>query len=590
MSYKVSIVVPARNEDWLSNTVEDVLSKTGDETELRVILDGAWPVRPIADHPRLTMIHLPVSIGQRAAINLGVRSSTADYVVKMDAHVSVDQDFSNKLIQDYEPGTVVVPRLYNLHVFDFKCSACKTRTYQGPIPTICNTCKDPKAMFERILVWQPRWHKRTDFMKFDEELKFGYWGSLGERPEIQAQGDIADTMSLLGACFFMSRRHFWDLDGCDEKTGGWGQQGSEVSIKAHTYPGSRLRVNKRVWYSHLFRTSAGFSFPYSLSHQQTEHARNYSRDYWMNNRWPKQSRPLSSVVSQYWPIPGWSTEALDRLKDSEKGRKRFAAPTPNPTEFVQVNDRWYVKSAPKDSLSVGICYYTENGCPEPIFTTVQEQISRVANGHQIVSVSLKPLPNFGDNIVLGLERGWLTMAQQILAGLSLLDTDVVFMAEHDVLYGKDYFSSFIPPDRSKIYYNENVWRVRSDTGEALFTYHKSVSQMCGDRRVLIDHYRERIARIEKEGFRFRMGFEPGTKSLKNGGFDDLRSESWWAPTPNIDIWHGKNATRCMWEKTDYRNEKFTFGWDKRPSVPGWPDPIMGRFPEFLEDIRLGNVK
>lgn len=578
MKFQTDIIVPARNEEWLGLTIKDVLENTSDACGLIVILDGAWPITPIEPHPRLTMIHNQVSIGQRAAINQAARLSTADYVVKLDAHCRVDKDFDLKLIQHYEPGTVVVPRLFNLHVYDLRCTNCGTQTYQGPMLTHCTHCNQD-AKHERVVIWEPRWSRKTDFMKFDESLRFGYWGSFKDRPE--AQGDIANTMSLLGACFFMSRKHYWDIDGSDESHGGWGQQGSEISIKAHLYKDGRLRVNKLVWYSHLFRTQPGFGFPYPLSHGQTERARTYSQDFWLNNKWKKASRPLSSMIEQYWPIPGWSQESLDALKAGESGSKQFA-----PTQVVEqkpaaAEPRKYVQSA-KSEASIGIVYYTDNRLDPRIMDAVQRQITKNLNGHQLVSVSLKPLA-FGDNVVLGLQRGFLAMAQQILAGLSLLDTDFCFMAEHDILYSDKYFSSFIPPRRDRVYYNENVWRLRTDTGETLFHYHKSLSQMCGDRSMLIDHFRERIARIERGDSSFRMGFEPGTKSIRNGGVDDLRSEVWFAATPNIDIHHGQNCTKLLWEPSEYRNIKFTQGWQKADHVPGWSGKTLGRFNEWLAE-------
>lgn len=578
MAYKLSIIIPARNEEWLGRTIDSVLTNTGDETEVITVLDGQWPVEPIPPHPRLTMIHHAVSIGQRAAINEAARLSSADFVCKLDAHCKVDQDFGNKLIDKYEAGTVVVPRLYNLHVFDFICNRCGNRTYQGPKPTNCNACNDSPD-FERVIVWQPRWNRRTDFMRFDDTLKFGYWGAFKDRPE--AQGEIADTMSLLGACFFMSRKHYWDIDGSDEAHGSWGQQGTEISLKANLYKDGRLRVNKATWYSHLFRTQPGFGFPYALSHKQTEHARNYSRDFWTGNKWKKASRPLSSLLNQFWPIPGWTQESLDKQKASELGKKQFAP--------AQADDRkpQFVKSAPEPEGSLGICYYTENQCPQPIFSAVQKQLLRCANGNQLVSVSLKPI-EFGDNVVLGLQKSYLTMFQQILAGLSLLDTDFVALAEHDVLYAPEHFQ-FRPPRRDVYYYNQNVWTVSARTGETLFRYRNSTSQLIADRCLLIDHYRERIARTEKEGFSFRNGFEPGTRSTRHSGYDDFKNSAWFSSRPNIDIRdHGKNLTKTLWKPEQFRNVKYTAGWQESDRVPGWPGISLGRFDEWLTKISPEN--
>lgn len=120
---KLSILIPARNEEWLGNTIDDILAHTSDETEVIAVLDGAWPVHPIKDHPRVNLIYHPVSIGQRAAINEAARVASGKYYAKMDAHVLVSEGFDQAIMKPYESGeigmdTTTIPRLYNLHAFN----------------------------------------------------------------------------------------------------------------------------------------------------------------------------------------------------------------------------------------------------------------------------------------------------------------------------------------------------------------------------------------------------------------------------------------------------------------------------------------
>jgi len=114
VKYQTSILIPARNEEWLGRTIADVLKNTSEGCEVIAVLDGAWPAEPITPHPRLTLIHHAVSIGQRAAINEAASLSTADYVCKLDAHCRVDKDFDQKLVADCQPDWIISPRLYNL--------------------------------------------------------------------------------------------------------------------------------------------------------------------------------------------------------------------------------------------------------------------------------------------------------------------------------------------------------------------------------------------------------------------------------------------------------------------------------------------
>jgi glycosyltransferase involved in cell wall biosynthesis len=82
----LSVIIPGLNEQFMRRTVEDVLSHSGDETEVIAVCDGSWPEPVIQDHPRLQIIHFTNPVGQRAATNAGARLSTAKYICKLDAH------------------------------------------------------------------------------------------------------------------------------------------------------------------------------------------------------------------------------------------------------------------------------------------------------------------------------------------------------------------------------------------------------------------------------------------------------------------------------------------------------------------------
>ena len=175
------------------------------ETEVIAILDGYWPDLPVPDHDHLTVIRPGRPLGQRAAVNAGARLSQARYIMKLDAHCLLAAGFDASLISDCKPDYTIIPQMYNLHAFDWKCTNCGARTYQGPLPEICDKCGLDR--FEKVLVWKPRQHKLTQFWRFDKKLKFQYWYDYHRRPA--AQGPLADTMSGLGACFFMPRARFF---------------------------------------------------------------------------------------------------------------------------------------------------------------------------------------------------------------------------------------------------------------------------------------------------------------------------------------------------------------------------------------------
>src|SRR5688572_17772670 len=95
----LSVLIPARCEQFLPQTVADVLEHSKAETEIIVVLDGELPAEPIPQDQRVRVVYLPESIGQRAATNLAARLSEAKYVAKLDAHVSVAEGWDVELIR-----------------------------------------------------------------------------------------------------------------------------------------------------------------------------------------------------------------------------------------------------------------------------------------------------------------------------------------------------------------------------------------------------------------------------------------------------------------------------------------------------------
>ena len=303
----LSVIIPAREEVWLQRTIEDVLENSEADTEVIAILDGYWPDPPIADHPKVTIVHHTESIGQRAATNEGVRISQAKYIMKADAHCAFGRGFDRILIKDCEYDWTLIPQLYNLHVFDWKCQSCGDRTYQGAEPT---NCKCGGSEFEMVMVWKQREGKGPYVSwRFDNNMQFKHWRKHCRRPE--AKGDFVETLSFAGPCFFIHRDRYWDLGGCDEAHGSWGQFGTEWACKTWL-SGGKLITTRKTWFAHLFRTGnfkgtgyKGSSFPYPLAGTAQEYAKKYSRDLWLNDRWPKANYPLSWLIDKFKPIPDW---------------------------------------------------------------------------------------------------------------------------------------------------------------------------------------------------------------------------------------------------------------------------------------------
>lgn len=305
----LSVLIAARNEMFLNRTVADVLAHRRGDTDIVVVLDGDWPDEPLAPDPRVRVVKLSASIGQRASINLAARLSSADYIMKLDAHCGVAEGFDVELMRAAEelgPNVTQVPAQWNLHAFDWVCG-CGWLADQGPKPSACGRCQSPNVRMD--VVWTRR--RLSEAWRFDSQLRFQ--PNWGEWKDKQGDAPIIDTMTCLGACWMQRRDRFWALGGLDEGHGSWGQVGVEVALKAWL-SGGRLVTNRQTWYAHMFRTQQGFRHPYPITEEQVERARVYSRNLWRSGTWPLQIRSLRSLVEQFWPVPGWSEADLEALE------------------------------------------------------------------------------------------------------------------------------------------------------------------------------------------------------------------------------------------------------------------------------------
>lgn len=316
---ELSVLIPARKEEWLARTVADVLAHAELDTEVIAVIDGEGAGEKPAPHARLQLVELRESVGQRAGTNLAAEMSRAKYVMKLDAHCALDQGFDRKIVEALagHPDYTLIPAQRNLHVFDWRCLNCGERTYMGPSLAKCAKCGH--TQHERVMVWEPRNGTRTDFWRFDHELHFQYRGDWhGRRVE---DGDLADTMSMIGACWVMERDRYFHLGGLDNGHGSWGQMGTEIACKTWL-SGGRMVTHRGTWFAHMFRTRADFSFPYPMQASMQDRAREYSRKLWLNDAWPGQVLPLAWLVNKFKPLPGWhepmGESALRGIRQSEK--------------------------------------------------------------------------------------------------------------------------------------------------------------------------------------------------------------------------------------------------------------------------------
>lgn len=318
---ELSVLIPSRNEEFLKNTIEDILKNIEADTEIIAVLDGGWSDPPIPQHERVNVIYVHESIGQRAATNLACKLSQAKYVMKLDAHCSFDKGFDRKMLEFFkEVGDDVtgVPIMRNLWAFDWKCYRCGFKKYQGPKPKRCEKCNDSRYIRKKI-VWIGKHNPQSTSYCFDNMPHFKYFESYKHRVEYiknKKEKGITESMSLQGSCFMLTRKKYWELNICDETLGSWGNQGIETALKTWL-SGGRVLVNHKTWYAHLFRTQKEFMFPWPASGREQQQTKENVKNVFWNKRWEKAIRPLSWLIEKFSPVPTWSEKDIEALKVNE---------------------------------------------------------------------------------------------------------------------------------------------------------------------------------------------------------------------------------------------------------------------------------
>lgn len=221
---KLSILIPARNESLLQQTIDDIFKNAVDDIEVIVGLDGWLPefVKPFDLQPicesALKYIHTNKSIGQRAMTNKLARMSEAQYFMKVDAHCSFGPGFDRIMMESMDDKTILSPQMGVLNPDNWAVNGRKMTS---------------RYCFGRDFV-----------MKYDEETD-------EEEPE---------TMCLQGSAWMISRENYWKWNVCDESLGSWGGQAVELGIAAYLN-GGRCKTTKKTYYGHVFRHEDK-EFPY----------------------------------------------------------------------------------------------------------------------------------------------------------------------------------------------------------------------------------------------------------------------------------------------------------------------------------------
>lgn len=283
----ISILIPSRNEIFLTKTIKDVLAKAKGEIEVIVNIDENWPEEIVKDN-RVTYLHPDSPKGMRVGINACAATAKGQYLLKVDGHCMFEEGFDLKLAADMEDNWIVIPRRYRLDAENWRW----TDDPKPPIDLHYLSCpitnSDGYSMHGAI--WPERDRQRLDV-------------------------PIDETMSFQGSCWFMKKTWFDNfLHGMSEEGyGSFCQEPQEIGNKTWL-GGGKIMVNKKVWYAHLHKGKRyGRGYFQSRGELVAGHA--YSGHYWMNNEWKDRIHDIEWLVDKFWPVPTWPVDWKQRKNE-----------------------------------------------------------------------------------------------------------------------------------------------------------------------------------------------------------------------------------------------------------------------------------
>ena len=274
---KVSVIIPSRNEQFLPQTVNDLLTKATGDIEVIAVLDGYWPEPILPDDPRLILLHHGIAKGMRASIMHAYGIARGEYLMKCDAHCLFGEGYDEILQADCEPNWIVIPRRYSLDAEKWECKNKEPVDYGY----IFYPYEHPDDLGLHMRPWYQKGRERKDIL-LDEDLSFQ------------------------GSCWFTARKFFEQIGGVDE----YGYETfmgepQEIGFKAQLGPWEgKVMRNKKTYYAHLHKGKQ-YGRGYYLSSDERRRGNAYSFDHWWNNRWTERAHDIEWLIDQFMPMPGW---------------------------------------------------------------------------------------------------------------------------------------------------------------------------------------------------------------------------------------------------------------------------------------------
>jgi len=286
---KVSVIIPARKEPYLKQTLRDLYANAEDEIETIVILDGWEPNPGLRRYKGMKILKHDAPLGMRPSIMEAVDAATGKYIMKIDAHCSIGPGWDAILKADCADNWIVVPRRYRWDAPNWKIYVDRNGK-QSPA---------------------------YDRMEYNYPFKRPYYPRLTGRPnqwKAEQRVDILidEDMTFQGSCWFMQKAHFNRIGGMDAELyrSTFGEEPQEIGLKTQLGPwqGAIMR-NKKTWYAHWSKPGAHWMAPPEIAGRVTDEEREnsyrFAWDFWWNNRWKDRVHDFDWLVDKFWPLKDW---------------------------------------------------------------------------------------------------------------------------------------------------------------------------------------------------------------------------------------------------------------------------------------------
>lgn len=281
---KVSVIIPARKEPYIRETLRDVMGNAEGDIEVILVLDGDIPDYELPKDKRLRVYHNSKVQGFRPCMNAAIGVAKGKFIFKMDAHCTIGEGWDKILKADCEDNWIVIPRRY---------------WFDAPTWSI----KDMPLVDMMFYPYPFSYHV------YRPRLTARAW------PERAAQHEdemLIEDMSYQGSAWFMHRKHFHRIGGmpATDGYGTFGEEPQEIGLKTQLGPWEgKVMRNKNTWYAHWSKPMSHWHTDPEIAGRVTDDefkwANNWSFDYWWYNRWEERIHDFEWLIDKFWPLPSW---------------------------------------------------------------------------------------------------------------------------------------------------------------------------------------------------------------------------------------------------------------------------------------------